>query len=239
MKKMNIAIDGPASAGKSTIAKKVAEKLGYIYLDTGAMYRTLTYAALSTGGDLQDEEALHKLLQGIRITFSTAENEMQRVFLNDEDVTESIRSDEVTQNVSLVSSFAKVREEMVARQKSIAQSGGVVMDGRDIGTVVLPDAEVKIFMTATAEERALRRYKENVAKGMTTSLEELTEDMKRRDHLDSTRTISPLKKADDAIVLDSTHLEIDEVVKRILGIIEANLKPFIRAEIFHEMIFDH
>ncbi len=225
MKKMNIAIDGPASAGKSTIAKKVAEKLGYIYLDTGAMYRTLTYAALSNGSDLQDEEALHKLLQGIRITFSTAENEMQRVFLNEEDVTESIRSEQVTQNVSLVSSFAKVREEMVARQKSIARSGGVVMDGRDIGTVVLPDAEVKIFMTATAEERALRRYKENMAKGMTTSLEELTEDMKRRDHLDSTRTISPLKKADDAIVLDSTHLEIDEVVKRILGIIEANLKP--------------
>lgn len=225
MKKMNIAIDGPASAGKSTIAKKVAEKLGYIYLDTGAMYRTLTYAALSNGSDLRDEEALHKLLQGIRITFSTAENEMQRVFLNEEDVTESIRSEQVTQNVSLVSSFAKVREEMVARQKSIARSGGVVMDGRDIGTVVLPDAEVKIFMTATAEERALRRYKENMAKGMTTSLEELTEDMKRRDHLDSTRTISPLKKADDAIVLDSTHLEIDEVVKRILGIIEANLKP--------------
>ncbi|PTQ84703.1 cytidylate kinase [Trichococcus patagoniensis] len=225
MKKMNIAIDGPASAGKSTIAKKVAEKLGYIYLDTGAMYRTLTYAALSNGSDLHDEEALHKLLQGIRITFSTAENEMQRVFLNEEDVTESIRSEEVTQNVSLVSSFAKVREEMVSRQKSIARSGGVVMDGRDIGTVVLPDAEVKIFMTATAEERALRRYKENMAKGMTTSLEELTEDMKRRDHLDSTRTISPLKKADDAIVLDSTHLEIDEVVNRILGIIEANLKP--------------
>lgn len=225
MKKMNIAIDGPASAGKSTIAKKVAEKLGYIYLDTGAMYRTLTYAALSNGSDLHDEEALHRLLQGIRITFSTAENEMQRVFLNEEDVTESIRSEQVTQNVSLVSSFAKVREEMVARQKSIARSGGVVMDGRDIGTVVLPDAEVKIFMTATAEERALRRYKENMAKGMTTSLEELTEDMKRRDHLDSTRTISPLKKADDAIVLDSTHLEIDEVVKRILGIIEANLKP--------------
>lgn len=225
MKKMNIAIDGPASAGKSTIAKKVAEKLGYIYLDTGAMYRTLTYAALSNEVDLQDEEALHKLLQGIRITFSTAENEMQRVFLNDEDVTESIRSDEVTQNVSLVSSFAKVREEMVARQKSIAQSGGVVMDGRDIGTVVLPDAEVKIFMTATAEERALRRYKENVAKGMTTSLEELTEDMKRRDHLDSTRSVSPLKKAEDAIVLDSTHLEIDEVVKQILGIIEVSLNP--------------
>ena len=225
MKKMNIAIDGPASAGKSTIAKKVAEQLGCIYLDTGAMYRTLTYAALSNEVDLQDEEALHKLLQGIRITFSTAENEMQRVFLNDEDVTESIRSDEVTQNVSLVSSFAKVREEMVARQKSIAQSGGVVMDGRDIGTVVLPDAEVKIFMTATAEERALRRYKENVAKGMTTSLEELTEDMKRRDHLDSTRSVSPLKKAEDAIVLDSTHLEIDEVVKQILGIIEVSLNP--------------
>ena len=225
MKKMNIAIDGPASAGKSTIAKKVAEQLGYIYLDTGAMYRTLTYAALSNEVDLQDEEALHTLLKGIRITFSTAENEMQRVFLNDEDVTDSIRSEEVTQNVSLVSSFAKVREEMVARQKSIARSGGVVMDGRDIGTVVLPDAEVKIFMTATAEERALRRYKENIAKGMTTSLEELTEDMKRRDHLDSTRSVSPLKKAEDAIVLDSTHLEIDEVVKQILGIIEVRLSP--------------
>ncbi len=225
MKKMNIAIDGPASAGKSTIAKKVAEQLGYIYLDTGAMYRTLTYAALSNEVDLQDEEALHTLLKGIRITFSTAENEMQRVFLNDEDVTDSIRSEEVTQNVSLVSSFAKVREEMVARQKSIARSGGVVMDGRDIGTVVLPDAEVKIFMTATAEERALRRYKENIAKGMTTSLEELTEDMKRRDHLDSTRSVSPLKKAEDAIVLDSTHLEIDEVVKQILGIIEVRLNP--------------
>lgn len=225
MKKMNIAIDGPASAGKSTIAKKVAEKLGYIYLDTGAMYRTLTYAALSNGVDLQDGEALHKLLQGIRITFSTAAEEQQHVFLNDEDVTEAIRSEEVTQNVSLVSSFAEVREEMVSRQKSIARSGGVVMDGRDIGTVVLPDAEVKIFMTATAEERALRRYKENLAKGMTASLEELTEDMKRRDHLDSTRAVSPLKKADDAIVLDSTHLEIDEVVQRILGIIEASLKP--------------
>lgn len=225
MKKMNIAIDGPASAGKSTIAKKVAEQLGYIYLDTGAMYRTLTYAALSNEVDLQDEEALHTLLKGIRITFSTAENEMQRVFLNDEDVTDSIRSEEVTQNVSLVSSFAKVREEMVARQKSIARSGGVVMDGRDIGTVVLPDAEVKIFMTATAEERALRRYKENIANGMTTSLEELTEDMKRRDHLDSTRSVSPLKKAEDAIVLDSTHLEIDEVVKQILGIIEVSLNP--------------
>ena len=219
MKKMNIAIDGPASAGKSTIAKKVAEQLGYIYLDTGAMYRTLTYAALSNEVDLQDEEALHTLLKGIRITFSTAENEMQRVFLNDEDVTDSIRSEEVTQNVSLVSSFAKVREEMVARQKSIARSGG------GIGTVVLPDAEVKIFMTATAEERALRRYKENIAKGMTTSLEELTEDMKRRDHLDSTRSVSPLKKAEDAIVLDSTHLEIDEVVKQILGIIEVSLNP--------------
>ena len=225
MKKMNIAIDGPASAGKSIIAKKVAEQLGYIYLDTGAMYRTLTYAALSNEVDLQDEEALHTLLKGIRITFLTAENEMQRVFLNDEDVTDSIRSEEVTQNVSLVSSFAKVREEMVARQKSIARSGGVVMDGRDIGTVVLPDAEVKIFMTATAEERALRRYKENIAKGMTTSLEELTEDMKRRDHLDSTRSVSPLKKAEDAIVLDSTHLEIDEVVKQILGIIEVSLNP--------------
>lgn len=229
MNKINVAIDGPASAGKSTIAKKVAEELGFIYLDTGAMYRTLTYAALAKQVSLEDEEALYRLLRETEITFS-AGKEKQHVYLNAADVTEIIRSEDVTQNVSLVSSFAKVRKEMVARQKEIAKSGGVVMDGRDIGTVVLPQAEVKIFMTATAEERALRRYKENVAKGINTSLEELTEDMRRRDHLDSTRAISPLKKADDAIELDSTHLTIDEVVQEILAVITQKNKTLTSAE---------
>jgi len=228
--KINIAIDGPASAGKSTIAKKVAEVLGYIYLDTGAMYRTLTYAALTNHLDLGDEDSLSSLLKKTDITFS-AGKEKQHVYLNEEDVTDIIRSEDVTQNVSLVSSYAKVREEMVTRQKEIAKSGGVVMDGRDIGTVVLPQAEVKIFMTATAEERALRRYKENVAKGINTPLEELTEDMRRRDHLDSTREISPLKRAQDAIKLDSTQLTIDEVVQEILTVVEKKFKTLTNSEV--------
>lgn len=230
MSKINIAIDGPASAGKSTIAKKVAEVLGYIYLDTGAMYRTLTYAALTNQLDLGDEESLSSLLKRTDITFS-AGKEKQHVYLNEADVTDIIRSEDVTQNVSLVSSYAKVREEMVTRQKEIAKSGGVVMDGRDIGTVVLPQAEVKIFMTATAEERASRRYKENVAKGINTPLEELTEDMRRRDHLDSTREISPLKRAQDAIELDSTQLTIDEVVQEILTVVEKKFKTLTNSEV--------
>lgn len=217
MKKMNIAIDGPASAGKSTIARKVAEKLGFIYLDTGAMYRSLTYGALKAGIPAEDEGKLLAYLKTASIAFA-AEGGNQRVFLNEEDVTEPIRGAEVSKSVSAVSSHPRVREEMVARQQEIAKDGGVVMDGRDIGTVVLPDAEVKIFLVASAEERALRRYREYQAKGIETSLDELQRDMERRDHLDSTRAASPLRKADDAIELDTTQMEIADVVEKVLEI---------------------
>lgn len=217
VKKMNIAIDGPASAGKSTIARKVAEQLGFIYLDTGAMYRSLTYGAMKAGIPAEDEEGLLAYLKKATIAFSAVGGE-QRVFLNGEDVTDPIREAEVSKRVSAVSSHPRVREEMVARQQDIAKDGGVVMDGRDIGTVVLPNAEVKIFLVASAEERALRRYREYQAKGIETSLEELRQDMERRDHLDSTRAASPLRKADDAIEVDTTQLEIMEVVGKVLEI---------------------
>lgn len=222
MKKMNIAIDGPASAGKSTIARKVAEQLGFIYLDTGAMYRSLTFGALKAGISPEEEEGLLAYLKTATIAFS-AEGGEQRVFLNGMDVTAPIREAEVSKSVSAVSSHARVREELVSRQQEIAKHGGVVMDGRDIGTVVLPDAEVKIFLVASAEERALRRFREYQAKGIETSLKELRRDMERRDYLDSTRAVSPLRKAEDAIELDTTQLEINEVVEKVLEIARSRM----------------
>lgn len=218
MNHYNIAIDGPASAGKSTIAKKIAAKLDLLYLDTGAMYRTLTLAALREAADLEDEAAILSVLDHVEITFSHSEGQ-QNVFLNGEDVTEPIRTTDVTQNVSVVSSHEKVRAEMVARQQKIAQTGGIVMDGRDIGTVVLPDADLKIYLVASPEERALRRYREFQEKGIEVSLDQLTEDMKARDHFDMNRKASPLRKADDAVEVDTTSMSIDEVVDKILSMI--------------------
>lgn len=219
MEQYNIAIDGPSSAGKSTIAKKVAARLGTTYLDTGAMYRALTLSALRKGADLESEPAILAVLDESEIHLTQVEGH-QTVFLNDEDVTESIRSTDVTKNVSVVSSHEKVRAEMVRRQQRFAEKGGIVMDGRDIGTVVLPNADLKIYLVASAEERALRRYHESVAKGMTVSLEQLTEDMKARDHYDMNREASPLRKADDAVELDTTHLSIDAVVETVLNLIK-------------------
>lgn len=219
MEQYNIAIDGPSSAGKSTIAKKVAARLGTTYLDTGAMYRALTLSALRKGADLESEPAILAVLDESEIHLTQVEGH-QTVFLNDEDVTETIRSTDVTKNVSVVSSHEKVRAEMVRRQQRFAEKGGIVMDGRDIGTVVLPNADLKIYLVATAEERALRRYHESVAKGMTVSLEQLTEDMKARDHYDMNREASPLRKADDAVELDTTHLSIDAVVETVLNLIK-------------------
>ena len=219
MEQYNIAIDGPSSAGKSTIAKKVAARLGTTYLDTGAMYRALTLSALRKGADLESEPAILAVLDESEIHLTQVEGH-QTVFLNDEDVTETIRSTDVTKNVSVVSSHEKVREEMVRRQQRFAEKGGIVMDGRDIGTVVLPNADLKIYLVASAEERALRRYHESVAKGMTVSLEQLTEDMKARDHYDMNREASPLRKADDAVELDTTHLSIDAVVETVLNLIK-------------------
>ena len=214
--KINIAIDGPAGAGKSTVAKLVARKLGYVYIDTGAMYRTLTYKAIKSGVDLHDNGSLNQLLSKTKIEL-TPEG---KVFMDSEEVTELIRTDEVTNSVSFVASQSDVRFEMLTRQQEMARQGGTVMDGRDIGTAVLPNAEVKVFLSATVEERAKRRYEENLAKGYPSDFEQLKQEIALRDKRDSERETAPLKKADDAIEIDTTNLSIDEVVVAILRIVE-------------------
>ncbi|MCU5473058.1 MULTISPECIES: (d)CMP kinase [Bacillus cereus group] len=217
-KRISIAIDGPAAAGKSTVAKVVAKKLSYVYIDTGAMYRTITYAALEQKVDIENEEQLMEVVKNVKIEFLQGEN-TQLVFLNGQDVSEVIRTPEVTNRVSIVAKHRLVREEMVRRQQELAEKGGVVMDGRDIGTHVLPDAEVKIFMLASVEERAERRHLENMNKGFDSNLEQLKEEIAQRDKLDSEREVSPLKKADDALELDTTSLSIEEVVQKIMSIV--------------------
>ncbi|WHZ31597.1 (d)CMP kinase [Desemzia incerta] len=217
-KKLRIAIDGPASAGKSTVAKILASDLNYIYCDTGAMYRVLTLQALRHDVDVEDESKLVALLKDTDITFEPDGNQ-QKVFLNGENVTTDIRQPDVTNAVSAVSAHKGVREELVRRQQVIAEAGGIVMDGRDIGTAVLPDAEVKIFLVASAKERAERRYKENISKGIETPLEVLQKEIEDRDYKDSHREVSPLVQADDAVLLDTTSLSIDEVVGKMKKII--------------------
>lgn len=222
MTNFQVAIDGPASAGKSTIAKILATKLNYVYVDTGAMYRTITLAAKKNGIAYNDEEKIKNLLSQTEIRFEPS-TPVQRVFLNDTDVTEEIRSVEVTNNVSVVASFADVRSNLVNRQREIANNNSVIMDGRDIGTTVLPEADVKIFLVASVDERAQRRYKENVAKGMTTDLETLKREIEARDYKDSHRQISPLTQAKEAILVDTTGQSIDDVVAKIANIIENNI----------------
>lgn len=211
---IQIAIDGPASAGKSTVAKILAKKNGFIYCDTGAMYRALTLAAISQNVDLDSEDALKALLNDITIRF-TQETDGQHVHLNDEDVTLAIRNNDVTNSVSKVSAYKSIREEMVVRQQKIAQSMSIVMDGRDIGTVVLPQADLKIFLVASVTERAERRYKENQSKGIVSDFESLKKEIADRDHYDSTRKNSPLVQAEDAILVDTSGLSINEVVESI------------------------
>lgn len=218
MKKIQVAIDGPASAGKSTVAKIVAKKLHFIYCDTGAMYRSVTFAALKNHVKLDDDQALKELLKTIEIRFVPAEPE-QRVFVNDEEVTQAIRTPEITNNVSLVSAQPSVRAELTKRQQEIAEAGGIVMDGRDIGTTVLPNAEVKIFLVASVHERAMRRFKENQTKGIDTPLDVLEKEIEERDYKDSHREISPLTQAKDAVLVDTTSLTIEQVVDKILEII--------------------
>lgn len=218
-----IAIDGPASSGKSTIAKILADKYSLVYVDTGAMYRTLTYLALKNNVPVTNEDLLLKLLKETTISFKKIK-EGQLVFADAEDVTEAIRSHEVTNNVSEVSAFAKIREELVSRQQKIAKDTGVVMDGRDIGTVVLPNADVKIFLVASVEERAERRYLENQAKGIDSDFERLKQEIIARDDYDSNREVSPLKQASDAVRLDTTSLSIEEVVEKCMNIIERKKK---------------
>ncbi|WP_085992016.1 (d)CMP kinase [Oceanobacillus senegalensis] len=222
-KKIAIAIDGPAAAGKSTVAKIVAEKLSYIYIDTGAMYRALTLKALNQAVELNDEKKIYELLLHTKIELSQ-ENKKQIVRLDGVDVTDEIRTQLVTNNVSYIAKLPSVRKEMVKRQQELAKSLGVVMDGRDIGTHVLPDAEVKIFLIASVEERAKRRYEENMSRGIHSDLGVLKEEIKKRDDIDSKREVSPLIKAEDAIEVNTTSLSIDEVVQQILHAVTNYIK---------------
>ena len=215
MKTIQIAIDGPASSGKSTVAKIIAKDFGYTYLDTGAMYRAATYIALNNQVSPEESSRLLELLEQYPISFGRAETGEQLVFVGDVDVTNPIRENEVTNAVSAFAAIPDIREKLVALQQEIAQQGGIVMDGRDIGTVVLPKAELKIFLVASVDERAERRYKENLSKGIETDLETLKEEIAARDYKDSHRETSPLKQADDAIYLDTTGLSILEVVEKI------------------------
>lgn len=212
---MQVAIDGPASAGKSTVAKIIAHNLGYIYIDTGAMYRALTLESLEKNININDEQKLTMLLNNTEIELIQSQDG-QRILVNKEDVTNEIRSQRVTTQVSYVAKHPKVRDEMVKRQQSLATKQGVVMDGRDIGTHVLPTAELKFFLIATVEERAKRRYEENIQKGIPTDLDVLKKEIEQRDMMDSNREVAPLTKADDAIEIDTTSFSIEEVAHKIL-----------------------
>ena len=222
--KINIAIDGPGAAGKSTIAKCLAKKLNYVHLDTGAMYRSTAYKALQNHISLEDEEAVCKMLENTKIQLATDGS----IFLDGEDVSNKIRTNEMSLAASLVSKLAKVRRMLVERQQEMAKEKGFIMDGRDIGTVVLKDAEVKIYMTATPMGRAKRRYEQNIAKNIPTgSIEEIAREIAERDLQDMTRENSPLKKADDAVEIDTSDMSIDEVTEYIYSL----AKPFIEKEV--------
>ena len=215
VKNIQIAIDGPAGAGKSTIAKIVAEKLGYTYIDTGAMYRALTLKALNEHIDLENAKSVTNLLAQTTIELKPSE-QGQLVFLDGQDVSKAIRSTEVTGSVSKVACHATMREIMVERQREMSELGGVVMDGRDIATAVLPKAELKIYMSATVEERARRRFEDNKQRGIESSIKKLQEEIALRDKMDSEREASPLVQAPDAIFLDTTDLTITQAADAIL-----------------------
>lgn len=216
---MQIAIDGPASSGKSTVAKRIAQELGIIYIDTGAMYRAVTYACLTNQGVEENIDDILLNMQNLSIRFKNIDGN-KHVFINNEDITKIIRSDKVTQHVSYISSLAPVREHLVSLQREMARNSDVIMDGRDIGTVVLPQADFKFFLVASSRVRAQRRYDENIQKGLSNeSLEIIEAKIIERDRWDSQREHSPLKKAEDAIEIDTSHLSIDQVVEKILSYI--------------------
>lgn len=216
-----IAIDGPAGAGKSTISRLLARKLGYRYLDTGAMYRAITYLALEQGIDIHDTEEIVQLSRNIDLNITLPdENNVSHVFINGRDVTDRLRTKEVDLNVSTVAKNRAVRELMTEMQRNIARSGNIILDGRDIGTRVLPDADFKFFITASLEERARRRWKELKDKGLEVSLAEIEKEIAERDLEDSTREIAPLVKAEDAILIDTSHLSIPEVLDKLLSYIK-------------------
>ncbi|EIM06739.1 cytidylate kinase [Planococcus antarcticus DSM 14505] len=221
-KPIQIAIDGPAAAGKSTIAKIVAEKLSYIYIDTGAMYRAITLKALTEGINMASNDEAGQLLSKTEIDLQPS-GDGQLVFLDKKDVTEAIRSQHVTKAVSEMAAHEQVRQRMVELQQQLADGRGVVMDGRDIGTHVLPEAALKVFMSASVEERARRRFEENKKRNILTPLEELQAEIAKRDKMDSERIVSPLRQADDAIFIDTTDLTIAQAAQEILKLAEERL----------------
>ena len=215
----SIAIDGPAAAGKSTVAKQVAKILNCVYIDTGAMYRAITWYALSKGVDPKDEEKVTALLPEIDLSLHLD----GKVVVNDQDITKEIRTTEVADNVSYIASYKKIRLHLVELQRKMSKNVSVVMDGRDIGSYVLPYADVKIFQVASVETRAVRRYKENLEKGINCSIEEIEENLIKRDYIDSHREFAPLKKAEDSFVLDTSNMTIDEAVNAIIKIVKNKL----------------
>ncbi len=216
---LQIAIDGPAGAGKSSVAKVLARRLGCIYLDTGAMYRAVTWLAMQQQAAFDDMDAMQKLLETIQLEFKDVDG-VQHLYCNGTDVTEAIRTPEISANVSAVSMIPMVREEMTAQQQKIAAGCDVLMDGRDIGTTVLPNAQYKFFLTASLEERARRRALELEQKGVAVDLEQLMQDIALRDQKDSNREVSPLKQAEDAVLIDTSDLSFDEVVEKLFNSIK-------------------
>ena len=215
-KNISVAIDGPSAAGKSTIAKMVAKKENFIYIDTGAMYRCVAYYCLTQKIDLNDEKAVEQAIEHIQIRL-TPDN---KVYLNDEDVSNQIRQDQVSLGASCVSKYQAVRSFLVDEQRKMAKAGNVILDGRDIGTVVLPNANLKIYQIASVETRAKRRYLENLERGLDADLETIKKEIEERDYQDTHREISPLKKADDATELDTSSLTLEDVVEQVLTLIQ-------------------
>ena len=223
MRKPIVAIDGPAGAGKSTIAQNVAERLGYLYIDTGAMYRAVAWLVIENKIPISDQARISALAKQTNIHFSII-GDQQHVFANGEDLTEAVRSTQATRLSSPVSAIAGVRKKMVELQRQMGEEGGVVMEGRDIGTVVFPNAEVKVFLTASAAERARRRTDELREKGVEVDAEEVASELKERDLRDSSRTHAPLKQAADAVLLETDGMGVDQVVDAVVAIHHGKVK---------------
>ena len=220
MKSISIAIDGPSGAGKSTLAKSLAAKLGYLYVDTGAIYRTIGYYAFSNGIDPKNEEAVEEVLPDIQVEMTYGEDGLQHMLLNGQDVTREIRLPEISMYASAVSAHPGVRSFLLEMQRQLARTNNVIMDGRDIGTVVLPDAKVKVYLTASAEERARRRCLELEQRGTPEPFEKVLREIEERDWNDSHRAVAPLRQAEDAVLLDTTELDFQQSEEALLKIIE-------------------
>ena len=217
-----IAIDGPAGAGKSTVAKEAARRLGFVYVDTGAMYRGIALYLVRTGTDPEDEEALRKALEEISVELAYQDG-VQQVILNGENVTGLIRTEEVSHMASVSSAKAIVRAKLLALQRDMADRYNVLMDGRDIGTQILPDAQLKIYLTASTEARAQRRYLENQEKGIACTLEEIAKDIQERDERDMNREVSPLRQAEDAVLVDSSDMTAEEVIDHVIQLAQERM----------------